>query len=233
MKRETLQAVLAARAERRPVAVVTHLESGVQVLVEAGREPPEPMYLGVSAADVQEALRADRSGTVQTPKGTVFVHVLNPPPRMLVVGAVHIAQALAPMAGLAGYEVTLVDPRRAFASDARFPGVSVTTEWPDEALQRLGVDARTAVVTLSHDPKLDDPALQVVLRSPAFYVGALGSRKTHAARLERLREAGFAEAELSRIHGPAGLDIGARAPGEIALSILAQATQALRRGETG
>lgn len=227
MRGETLDALVAARAARRPVALLTLLDTGEQWLLEPGGGGTLPAFARAAATDAQQALADDRSNRVETPQGTVFIHVFNPPPRMIIVGAVHIAQSLAPMAGLAGFDVTVVDPRRAFASDQRFPSVSVQVEWPDEVLERLVPDSRTAVVTLTHDPKLDDPALSAALRSEAFYVGALGSRRTHAARLERLAQAGFGDAELARIHGPAGLDIGARTPAEIALAIVAQATQAL------
>jgi xanthine dehydrogenase accessory factor len=158
-----------------------------------------------------------------------FLQPWNPPLRMLVVGAVHIAQPLVAMATLAEYAVTIVDPRQAFATQERFPGVALSGDWPDQALRALAPDARTAVVVLTHDPKLDDPALAVAVRSPAFYVGALGSRKTHAARLERLRAHGLSEPELARIHAPVGLDVGARSPAEIAVSILAQVTERLRK----
>jgi xanthine dehydrogenase accessory factor len=160
----------------------------------------------------------------------VFIQVLNPPVRLIVIGAVHIAQALAPMAVIAGYQVIIVDPRRSFATDERFPGVTLRTEWPDEVLEELAPDSRTAVVTLTHDPKLDDPALHAALRSPAFYIGCLGSSRTHAGRLSRLRKAGFDDAALARIHGPLGLAIGARSPAEIALAALAQITSRLRGG---
>jgi xanthine dehydrogenase accessory factor len=148
-----------------------------------------------------------------------------------VVGAVHIAQALVPMASLSGYETVVVDPRRAFSSDRRFPDVAISQDWPDEALEALAIDARTAVVTLTHDPKLDDPALDVALRSPAFYIAALGSRRTHGARLERLKELGHDDGVLTRIHGPAGLAIGAVSPAEIALSVMAEMTGVLRGAE--
>ncbi len=148
--------------------------------------------------------------------------------RLIVVGAVHIAQALVPMASLTGYDVTVVDPRRGFANDVRFPGVEMRTDWPDEALEELGLDERTAVVTLTHDPKLDDPALDVALRSEAFYIAALGSRRTHAARLERLGALGHDQPTLARIHGPAGLAIGAVSPAEVALSVMAEMTAVLR-----
>lgn len=231
MKRAVLDELLAARKAGRPVAVATNLRSGQQRLIYAD-ETKGDLCLDVDMlAAAAEALKSDRNTSFSTPAGEVFVHVHNPPPRLFVVGAVHIAQPLARMAQLAGYGVTIVDPRRSFAGGERFAGLDVTGEWPDEALQRLKPDARSAIVTLTHDPKLDDPALEVALRSPAFYVGALGSKKTHAARLERLRRAGLTDAELARIHGPVGLSIGAVSPAEIAVSIMAQITQLRRRGE--
>jgi xanthine dehydrogenase accessory factor len=179
-------------------------------------------------ASIRKAVGEDRSTTIDTADGPVFVEVFNPRLRCVIVGAVHIAQPLARMASLAGYLVTVVDPRTAFASDERFPDVTLSTEWPDDALATLKLNRRTAVITLTHDPKLDDPALATALRSDAFYIGALGSRKTHAARLRRLEALGFGEAELGRIHGPVGLDINAISPAEIAVSIMAQVTQVLR-----
>ncbi|RMD61878.1 MAG: xanthine dehydrogenase, partial [Alphaproteobacteria bacterium] len=230
MKRSVLDALQAARAAHRPAALVTALDGGRQALIDGATVIGDlPVDARLRAA-VECALREDRSGVIE---GTdieeagaagVFIHVFNPPLRMIVVGAVHIAQALVPMARLVGYEVIVVDPRRAWATEDRFPDVTLDTGWPDEALYRLAPDRRTAVVTLTHDPKLDDPALIAALRSPAFYIAALGSPRTHAKRLSRLREAGLDEAALARIHGPAGLDIGARSPAEIALSILAEAT---------
>ena len=157
-----------------------------------------------------------------------FLNPFNPPLRLILVGAVHIAQPLAEIAALTGYDVTVVDPRTSFASPERFPGMKLMTDWPDEAMTALAPDARTAIVTLTHDPKLDDPALQAALKSPAFYVGALGSKKTHAARIARLTEAGFAERDIARIHGPVGLSIGAKSPAEIATSIMAEITETLR-----
>ena len=162
----------------------------------------------------------------------MFFQPFNPPLRLFVVGAVHIAQPLIRMAQELGYETLLVDPREAFAREERFEGVPVNTEWPDDALEELGIDARTAVVTLTHDPKLDDPALSVALKSEAFYIGALGSRRTHASRLRRLSNEGFDTEALSRIHGPIGLAIGARSPAEIAVSILGQMTEVLRKPES-
>ncbi len=183
-------------------------------------------------AGVAERLRGDRSGL--EPDGRTFVTLHAPPLRLAVVGAVHIAQALVPMAQVAGYAPLVIDPREAFASPARFPGLepaeAITHDWPDEAMRRFAPDARSAVVLLTHDPKLDDPALRVALESPAFYVGALGSRRTHAKRVARLAEAGLDPALLDRLDAPIGLDIGARTPAEIAVSVLAAMTQALRRG---
>ncbi len=208
----------AARAARRATAYVVDTESWVRRL--AGPDDPT---LGKAIA---ERMRADRSGF----EGAVFIGVHNPPLRMVVVGAVHIAQPLLQMARLAGYDPLLVDPREAFATASRFPGETIVEDWPDEALRAHGLDARTAVVTLTHDPKLDDPAIRTALRSDVFYLGCLGSTRTHGKRVERLRAAGFSDAEIARIHAPVGLDIGARSPAEIALSIMAEITCVLRRG---
>ncbi len=229
MKADILAGLRADRAAKRPVALLTNLKSGDQSLFhptdveeELGNEFQEAIL---------EALRDDRSRTVETAAGPVFVHVHNPPMKLAIVGAVHIARPLSRVAALAGYAVTVIDPRQAFASDARFADVAVSRDWPDAALTALAPDARTAVVMLSHDPKLDDPALEVALRSPAFYVGALGSTRTHAARAKRLAERGLDAAAIGRIHGPIGLAIGARSPAEIAIAIMAEVTQALRQGE--
>jgi xanthine dehydrogenase accessory factor len=231
VRRDLLGQLNAARAEKRRVCLVRLLDrGGTAALVVEGRQVAgDPLSPELLAA-VESAHHRDKSEAVDSPTaGRAFLQVFNPPLRMIVVGAVHIAQALVPMASLAGYAVTVVDPRRAFATDERFPAVAVSTDWPDEALESLAPDRRTAVITLTHDPKLDDPALLVALRSEAFYVGALGSRRTHAKRLERLRGEGADEAGLSRVRGPAGLDIGAVSPAEIAVSVLAQMTHALRR----
>jgi xanthine dehydrogenase accessory factor len=228
VKRTTLDRLLAARAANRPAAVLRWLREHDEALVVAG----EAVVGGPIGDDILRAVadahRRDRGTTIETSRGPLFIQVFNPPLRLIIVGAVHIAQALAPMAALTGYDVTVVDPRRAFASDARFPDVRVSCEWPDDALEELHPDARTAVVTLTHDPKLDDPALDVALRSAAFYVAALGSRRTHASRLERLGELGHDVATLGRIRGPAGLAIGAVSPAEIAVSVMAEMTKALR-----
>ena len=227
MRRETLHAVLAAREAKRPAVLVSALDTGDQRLFHADDPDAAGLDPAVRAACL-EALRADRSRTLPKEEGALFLQVFNPPLRMVVVGAVHVTQALAPMAALLGYEVTVVDPRRAFATDERFPGVAVESDWPDDALRRLCPDRRTAVVTLTHDPKLDDPALEAALAGDAFYIGSLGSRRTHAARLERLRARGFDEAALARIHGPVGLAIGARSPAEIATAVTAEITATLR-----
>ena len=228
MRRETLHAVLAARDAKRPAVLVSDLDSGDQRLFLADTPGESGLGPAVCAACI-EALRADRCRRLANEDGrSLFLQVFNPPLRMIIVGAVHITQALAPMAALLGYEVTVVDPRRAFATDERFPGVMVDTDWPDDALLRLAPDRRTAVVTLTHDPKLDDPALGVALSGDAFYIGSLGSRRTHAARLERLRVRGFDEPSLARIHGPIGLAIGAKSPAEIAVAVTAEITARLR-----
>ena len=225
MKAETLDRLRAARAERRPVARVAALDGSVDAVVEDGEGPvPEPVL-----AVALTALKQNRSHDFEHEGGRWFVQVFNPPLRLIVVGAVHISQPLIGMASGLGYDVTLVDPRGAFATAQRFPDVAICDEWPDDALEALDVDGRTAVVTLTHDPKLDDPALHVALRSEAFYIGALGSRRTHAKRVERLVEAGFDEAAIGRINAPIGLNLGGRAPAEIALAVAAQMTEALYR----
>ena len=229
MKRQILDAILAARADKRPIAVVTDLDGGAQAIVD-GDTTGGDLTLGADIlAAVEKRLRDNRSGPEEADGAALFVQVHNPPLRLIIVGAVHIAQALAPIASLAGYVVTVVDPRRAFSTDERFPVVALSNEWPDDALTAFAPDRRTAVVTLTHDPKLDDPALAVALRSDVFYIGSLGSRRTHAARLERLTELGFDDAAMGRIHGPVGLNIGAVSPSEIAVSILAQMTAVLHQ----
>ncbi len=232
MKTVILDQVLQNRAAKRQFALVTHLETGRQTLAYPDHAEGEVRIDDGLRTAVVDAIRNDKSTTVETADGAAFVQVFNPPLRMLIVGAVHIAQPLARMAAISGYDVSVIDPRGSFATDDRFPGVSLINEWPDEALPPLDADRRTAVVTLTHDPKIDDPALAAVLRSDAFYIGALGSRRTHAARIERLTGAGFTEAEIARIHGPVGLSLGAVSPAEIAISILGQVTQALRARES-
>lgn len=231
MKRSLLDALLSARAARTPAAVATDMETGAQILVTRDGESGD---LTLSAAEHQAVhvlLQGEAGGVLDAgpDQRPLFVDVHAPPPRLVIVGAVHIAQHLVPLAVMTGYDVVVVDPREAFATPQRFGGVTVTHDWPDEALEALRLDARTAVVTLTHDPKLDDPALHVALRSPVFYIGSLGSRKTHGKRVERLERHGFSDGEIGRIHAPVGLPIGARSPAEIALAILAQVT-AVRRG---
>lgn len=225
MKREVLKEVLDAIEAKHPVVLATNLESGQQRLLAPGEGATEE-----ERAHVRSALRFDRPVTTEADAGPrSFYQPFNPPLRMVLVGAVHIAQPLSVMGALAGYEVTIVDPRSAFADAERFPGVALNLSWPDEALESLGLDARCAIVTLTHDPKLDDPALGVALKSDAFFIGCLGSKKTHATRLKRLRKVGFTDAELERIRGPVGLPIGSRSPSEIAVSVLAQVIEALRK----
>ena len=216
MTPELLAALEAAKVAKRPVVLATRLPSGEQHLLPDPDAPPE---LNEVAAKV---LETDESGTHKIGGNDWFMHAYNPPLRLAVVGAVHIAQALVPFAAQCGFAVTVMDPRRSFASDERFPNVTVSAQWPDEAMEAFQPDSRTAVVTLTHDPKLDDPALDRALKSQAFYIGALGSRRTHAARLKRLRELGHQDNALSRIRGPVGLNIEAVTASEIALSIIAE-----------
>lgn len=229
MQANILKKALAGRAAKTPLVVVTKLADGSQSIVTFTEAQGSLDLSAATLGEIRQRLTDDRSGRVATAEGDLFVLALNPPKRLVLVGAVHISQSLVPMAQLAGYEVTIIDPRGAFATKDRFPGVHLTDAWPDEALENLAPDHRTAVVTLTHDPKLDDPALSVALRSDVFYVGALGSKKTHNARRLRLEKMGFGEAEIARIQGPVGLAIGAKSPAEIAVSILAQMTQALHR----
>lgn len=229
MKQEILEQLQQDRAEKRPVVLATFLKTGEQRLLylygKKGLKDIDPR-IGEAA---RAALLEDKARTIETEQGPLFLNVFNPPLRLILVGAVHIAQALVPMAQLTGYDVAVIDPRSAFGSAERFPGVTLSNDWPDEAMAQMKPDLRTAVVTLTHDPKIDDPALVAALKSDVFYIGALGSKKTHAARLERLTAAGFGPEDFARIHGPVGLSIGAKSPAEIAISILAQMTAALRQ----
>lgn len=230
MKRDILDTVLAARAASRPVAIVSNLDTGEQALVFPDAVEGALQLGDDTVAAARKAIADDKSGRIPADaagNAPLFAQVSNPAKRMIVVGAVHIAQPLVVMAQTAGYAVTIVDPRGAFATKDRFPGVDLSEDWPDDALAALNIDTRTAVVTLTHDPKLDDPALMVALKSPAFYIGSLGSKRTHAKRVERLTEAGLSNTEIDRIHAPVGLNIGAKSPAEIAISILGQITQVL------
>ena len=228
MKEAILGRLLEANEAGRPVVLATRIDTGEQEILS----PLEP---GTEASSwpmdtARQALLSDTT-LLQEPEegaGPVLLRPYNPRPRLVVIGAVHVAQHLVPLADAVGYDTTVIDPREAFAREFRFPGVALLTQWPDEALPELGLDHRSAVVVLTHDPKLDDPAIRVAVTTPAFYIGVLGSRKTHAARVERLRERGLGEAALDRLHAPIGLPIGARTPSEIALAVMAEVVQALR-----
>lgn len=221
MKRDILDQLQADRAAGISVVLATDIETGVQRLIHLGGDDPlQP--------DAEKVMRSDKPALIDTAEGPVFLNVFNPPLRMLIVGAVHIAQFLAPMAEMSGYQVSLIDPRTAWATPERFPGITIVDEWPDDAMAELKPDHRTAIVTLTHDPKLDDPALQAVLDGDAFYIGSLGSTRTHAKRVDRLKAAGFSDGAIARVHAPVGLDIGAKSPAEIAVSVMGQVTAALR-----
>jgi xanthine dehydrogenase accessory factor len=225
MKRALLEAVVAAAKAKIPIVIMTTLRGGAA----RAWSPNDAGIDGALRDAAERALASDDAFTVETADGPVFLKPINPPLRLVVVGAVHVAVPLSAIAATLGYEVTLIDPRAAFTRAERWsPGVSVRSEWPDEALASMKLDRRSALVALTHDPKIDDPALETALGSPAFYIGALGSKKTHAARVQRLAAAGFADVDLDRIHGPIGLAIGARSPAEIAVAIIAQMTDVLR-----
>ena len=224
MKLDVLHDLNAERTARRAAVLITDTASGAQRLVKAAQVKTDALK------DVLEKrLRMAKSGMEDTPQGRVFLTVYVPSPKLVITGAVHISQALAPIAQLLGYDVTIVDPRTAFASIERFPDVKVIAEWPDVALPPLSIDHYTAFVALTHDPKIDDPALEHALARECFYIGALGSRKTHAKRVERLKQAGISEADLARIYAPIGLDIEAVSPAEIAVAIMGEITQVLRQ----
>jgi xanthine dehydrogenase accessory factor len=220
VKLALLDALVAARAAKQPVVLATWLDGSDQQLLAPVDAPAE------LADAIFDVLRLDAAKVVETARGMVLVEPHNPPLRLIIVGAVHVAEPLSKIAALAGFAVTIVDPRRSWATPERFPDQQLVLEWPDAAISTLAPDSRTAVVTLTHDPKLDDPALIAALASPAFYLGCLGSKKTHAARLERLAAAG--STRLERLHGPVGLSIGAKSPAEIAVSIFAQIIATLR-----
>jgi len=248
MKSDVLSAILEAKRAKVPIALLTELRSGEQIVVgplpvsqdaehrptadhaRAVGFPTDSEFDPAAIRRSRELLAEDRSERFDSASGSVFIQVFNPPFKLILVGAVHIAQPLAHLGALAGYEILIIDPRGAFAETARFAGLSVDARWPDLALTEITADRRTALVTLTHDPKRDDPALDWALRSPASYIGALGSRKTHESRLDRLAQRGFAAADCARIHGPVGLSIGAVTPAEIAISIMAQITQVRRTG---
>ena len=224
MKLDILTALNTERAARRAAIVITNVENGAQRLARAADIARDPLR-----AVLAEHLRSSKSSMEETAEGRVFLTVYVPAPQLVIIGAVHISQALAPVGKLLGYDVTIVDPRTAFATPERFPDVKVVAEWPDVALPPLNVDHYAAFVALTHDPKIDDPALLHALARDCFYIGALGSRKTHARRLDRLKQQGLSDADLTRIHAPIGLDIGAISPAEIAVAIMAQITERLRQ----
>ncbi len=224
MRLSLLSELNAERAARHAAVLVTDIASGEQRLVREEEVGHDPL-----AQDIQERLRQGKSGLIEWNGRQFFLTVQTPPVRAVIIGAVHISQALAPMARSLDLDVTIIDPRSAFATPERFPDVPVRAEWPDAVLPELGIDRYTAVVALTHDPKIDDPALAAALRSPCFYIGALGSRKTHERRVQRLTASGFTDADLARIHAPIGLDIGAVSPAEIAVSILAEIVATLRK----
>src|SRR5258708_6580755 len=223
MKLDVLRALNAERAARRAAVVVTDMASGEQRLVKAAEVARDPLK-----DLIEKHIRRGKSGMAETPAGKVFLTVHVPPSQLVITGAVHISQALAPIARLLGYDVTIVDPRTAFASIERFPDVKVIADWPDAALPPLDIDHYTAFVALTHDPKIDDPALTHALERNCFYIGALGSKKTHARRIERLKAQGMGEEKLARIHSPIGLAIGAVSPAEIAVAIIGEITARLR-----
>jgi xanthine dehydrogenase accessory factor len=224
LRLDLLSTLNAERAARRAVAVVTDIETGAQRLVKAADIAADPLR-----ELLQNHLRSGKSGMEEADGKRVFITMHVPPPRLVITGAVHISQALAPMARLLGYDVTIVDPRTAFASVERFPEVKVIADWPDVALPPLGIDHYTAFAALTHDPKIDDPALLHAFKSNCFYIGALGSKKTHARRVTRLKEQGASEADIARIHSPIGLSIGAVSPAEIAVAVMAEITARLRQ----
>ena len=230
MKRDLLERLVAAQVSNRPAVLVRSLSGDSQFLLDGGADAEAPDDIPAQVLqEARETLRRDGARTVEVAEQRYLLQTLSPPPRLLVVGAVHIAQALIPMARVAGYDVQLVDPRGAFATPGRFPGIEIINQWPQEVMDELPLNSRTAVVTLSHDAKIDEPALKAALESDAFYIGALGSKKNHAKRLQRLADLGFGDETLARIAGPIGLPLGGRSPAEIAVSILAQIIQSRYR----
>lgn len=233
MKSAQLDALLAARAAKRSLVRLTDVATGDETLVVDGKADGAIAVEGALAAALEGALAKEESILFEEGDRRIFIQVVAPPLRLAIIGAGHISQYLSTIAAEIGYEVTVVDPRTTYASAVRFPGAKLSHEWPDTALEGFGLDRRSAVVTLSHDPKLDEPALATALKSDAFYIGALGSRKTQAQRRDRMKEQGLTDAQLDRINGPVGLDIGALSPAEIAVSIVAQMIDVLRPKKKG
>jgi xanthine dehydrogenase accessory factor len=228
VKLETLTQLNTERAARRPVIVITDVATGEQRLVKSADFAGDPLH-----TELAKQLRTGKSGMIEQGGQKLFLNVYAPTARLVIIGAVHISQALAPLARSLDYDVTVIDPRTAFASPERFPDVKLIAEWPDEALPPLDVDHYTAFVAVTHDPKIDDPALLHAFARDCFYIGALGSRKTHAKRADRLKAQGATDADIAKIHAPIGLNIGAVSPSEIAVSIMAQITAELRLPKAG
>ena len=224
MRLDLIAALNSERAARRAAVIVTELASGAQRLVREQEIDKDPL-----AAILKAQIRSGKSGIAEAESGRYFLELHLPPPRLIITGAVHISQALAPMARMLAYDVTIIDPRTAFATPARFPDVPLLAEWPDQALPKIGLDHWTAFVALTHDPKIDDPALTHALARDCFYIGALGSKKTHGRRLDRLKAQGLSDAALARVHAPIGLEIGAVSPAEIAVAIMGEITAQLRQ----
>ncbi len=226
MRLAILEALNAERLARRAAALATQLKGGEVRLVKASDVAADPL-----GEEIAARFRSGQSGIVETPAGDVFLTISVPPPRLVVIGAVHITQALAPMAAIAGFDVTIIDPRTAFATPERFPDATLVADWPEDVLKKRPFDAYTALAAVTHDPKIDDIPIIAALQAGSFYVGALGSRKTHAKRVDRLTAAGVSAEDIARIKAPIGLDIGGRSPAELAVSVLAQVVAALRKGE--
>ena len=227
MTRQQLETLNEARAQRKPMALAVALDGSGERLIT----PQEIEQSGALTEALKDGFRSDQPRIIDDEGTRTFLNISNPPLRMVVIGAVHVTQFLAPMAEIAGFDVTIIDPREGFASQDRFPDAKVMADWPDDILPDIGLDARTALVLLTHDPKIDDPALHIGLKTDCLYIGALGSKKTHAGRIERLKQAGFSEDDIARIHAPIGLNIGARGPAEIAVSILSEVTSIVRSAD--
>ena len=227
MKKNILSKILDDQEAKTPFVLLTNIQSGEQtVIYHKGAVGPEAKNLELLKI-CRRYMKDNKNGIISDPKNEFFLHVFNPPLRLAIIGAVHIAQPLTQMAKIAGYDVIVVDPRESFATADRFPSTTIITEWPDDAMEQIDIDRRTAIVTLTHDPKLDDPALSVAIKSNAFYVGALGSKKTHALRVDRMKTEGNDERQINRIHAPVGLNLHAVSPAEIAISIMAEITATL------
>lgn len=224
MKASTIKQLLEAQRSRISIAVLKYINSGDErvVTIDQITEIPELQ------AELGKAFRSDKSSLFHTGEGEVFAQIFSPPPQLFIIGAVHVTQHILPIARSIGYEPVIIDPRTAFATSERFGDANLLAEWPQEVLSSSLLDSRSALAALTHDPKIDDPALELALNNPCFYIGALGSRRTHASRVERLTDRGFSEQQIARIHAPIGLDIGAQGPAEIAISIMAEITASLR-----